>query len=73
MKYRAYEAVVNFDADDQILHGRLLCTRDVVSFEADNVDALERAFHEAVDDYLEQCAASERPPDKTPRLHPTAG
>lgn len=73
MKYRGYEAVVNFDADDQILHGRLLCTPDVVSFEADNVDALERAFHQAVDDYLEQCAASERPPDKTPRLRPTAG
>ena len=65
MKYRGYEALVTFDADDRILHGRLLCTRDVVSFEADNVDDLEREFHEAVDDYLEQCASSGRPPDKT--------
>ena len=65
MKYRGYEAIVAFDADDRILHGRLLCTQDVVSFEADNVHELESAFHEAVDDYLEQCAASGRAPDKT--------
>ena len=64
MKYRGYEALVTFNAEDRILHGRLLCTQDVVSFEADNVDALEVAFHEAVDDYLQQCAMSGRPPDK---------
>ena len=64
MKYRGYEALVSFDADDRVLHGRLLCTQDVVSFEADNVDDLESAFHQAVDDYLEQCAASGQAPDK---------
>ena len=64
MKYKGYEAIVAFDAEDRILHGRLLCTQDVVSFEADNVDGLEREFHEAVDGYLEQCAASGRQPDK---------
>ena len=58
MKYKGYEAVVAFDADDRILHGRLLCTQDVVSFEAGNESELEQAFHAAVDDYLAQCAAS---------------
>ena len=56
MKYKGYEAAVSFDADDGVLHGRLLWTQDVVSFEAHDVNELERAFHEAVDDYLEQCA-----------------
>lgn len=60
MKHRGYEAVVAFNADDRVLHGRLLCTQDVVSFEADNVSEVESAFHEAVDDYLEQCAVSRR-------------
>lgn len=64
MKYKGYEAVVAFDADDRLLHGRLLCTQDVVSFEADNEGELERAFHAAVDDYLAQCVASGRAPDK---------
>lgn len=61
MRYRGYEALVAFDAEDRVLHGRLLCAQDVVSFEAHSVDELEGAFHEAVDDYLDQCAASERP------------
>lgn len=64
MKYKGYEALVAFDADDRVLRGRLLCTQDVVSFEADDVAELEQAFHEAVDDYLTQCAASGRAPDK---------
>ena len=63
MRYKGYEAAVAFDADDRILHGRLLCTQDVVSFEADNVSELEQAFHAAVEDYLAQCAASGRAPD----------
>ena len=63
MKYKGYEAVVSFDADDRVLHGRLLCTQDVVSFEAHDVNELESAFREAVDDYLEQCAASGRGSD----------
>ena len=64
MKYRGYEALVAFDADDRVLHGRLLCTQDVVSFESGDVAELEQAFHEAVDDYLAQCAACGRAPDK---------
>lgn len=55
MKYKGYEAVVAFDTDDRILHGRLLCTQDVVSFGADNVNELEQAFRAAVDDYMAQC------------------
>ena len=35
MKYKGYEALVTFDEDDRILCGRVLSTRDVISFEAD--------------------------------------
>ena len=48
------ETIVDFDEAGRILHGRTLGTRDVMSFEADFVDRIERAFHEAVDDYIEQ-------------------
>lgn len=64
MKYKGYEALVAFDANDRVLHGRLLCTQDVVSFETADVADLVPAFHEAVDDYLAQCAASGQAPDK---------
>ena len=65
MKYKGYEALVTFDEDDRILCGRVLSTRDVISFEADSVEDIERAFHEAIDDYLEQCAETGRDPDRS--------
>ena len=65
MRYKGYEAVVDFDEADRILHGRTLGTRDVISFEADSAHEIERAFHEAVDDYIEQCAETGREPDRS--------
>ena len=65
MKYKGYEAIVNFDEADRILYGHTLGTHDIMSFEADFVDQIERAFHEAVDDYIEQCTETGREPDKS--------
>ena len=45
--------------------GRVPGTRDVISFEADSADGVERAFHEAVDDYIAQCAETGREPDRS--------
>ena len=64
MRYRGYEALVSYNEEDRVLHGRVLNTRDVISFEAGAAGDIERAFHEAVDDYLEQCAESGCDPDK---------
>ena len=65
MRYKGYEAIVDFDEADRVLHGRTLGTRDVISFEADSTHEIERAFHEAVDDYIEQCAETGREPDRS--------
>ena len=60
MRYKGYEAIVDFDEADRVLHGRTQGTRDVISFEADSAHEIERAFHDAVDDYIEQCAETGR-------------
>ena len=65
MRYKGYEAIVDFDEADRVLHGRTLGTRDVISFEADSAHEIERAFHDAVDDYIEQCAETGREPDRS--------
>ena len=65
MRYKGYEAIVDFDEADRVLHGRTLGTRDVISFEADSAHEIERAFHEAVDDYIEQCAETGQEPDRS--------
>ena len=64
MRYKGYEALVSFNEEDRVLHGRVLNTRDVISFEAGTAGDIEQAFHEAIDDYLEQCAESGCDPDK---------
>ena len=52
IEYRGYRSAVRYSAEDRLMHGRILGMDDVVNFEGADVDELEQAFHEAVDDYL---------------------
>jgi len=56
MTYKGYTAHVKVDPDDGVLHGWVDNIDDVVTFEADTPEALEREFRISVDDYLEFCA-----------------
>lgn len=79
MEYKGYKAYVEFDEDAKILHGEVLHINDVITFQADCVDDIEREFHASVDDYIEFCQLNQRPPEKpysgnipvrmTPELH----
>ena len=64
MEHKGYKAQIEFDDGDDILHGRVINTRDVITFEGTTVDQLRRAFIDSVEDYLEFCAASEEDPEK---------
>jgi len=64
MKYKDYEAVIRFDEEDQVLHGRVLNVRDVISFHGGSVEEVRQAFEEAIDDYLDDCAEQGSDPNK---------
>jgi predicted HicB family RNase H-like nuclease len=64
MTYKGYAARIEFDAEDRIFVGHVAGIRDIVSFHGTAVDELERAFHEAVDDYLAACEKLGQPPNK---------
>ena len=64
MNYKDYEAIVEFDDVDLILHGSVINIRDVISFEGSTVKEIEKDFHEAVDAYLKLCAERNENPDK---------
>lgn len=64
MEYKGYYTSVLYDAEDQVLHGKIELINDLVTFEAERVDEVEKAFHEAVDDYLEMCKALSKEPQK---------
>ena len=64
MEYKGYSAKVVFDGDAGVLFGEVEGLRDVVTFEATNVEGLESAFRDSVDDYLAMCAERGEEPDK---------
>ncbi len=64
MKYRDFLGSVEFDEEDRLFYGKLLVIRALVSYEATDAEGLVGAFHHAVDDYLDQCAADGVEPEK---------
>ena len=64
MTYKGYSARIEYDDEDGIFTGRIAGIRDGVGFHADTVADLREAFHEAVEDYLDTCAAIGKPPQK---------
>jgi predicted HicB family RNase H-like nuclease len=57
MKYKGYTARMEFDAEDNILVGKVLGVEDIIVFHAESVHEFQAAFHTAIDDYI---AASEK-------------
>ena len=64
MSYKGFVARVVFSPEDDLFVGRLAGIDDIISFDAETVHELKAAFHEAVDDYLELCASTGKPPNK---------
>ncbi len=64
MQYKGYTGRVEFDDEANTFHGRVVGTRDVITFQGATADELRRAFRESVDDYLAFCAGRGDKPDK---------
>jgi predicted HicB family RNase H-like nuclease len=70
MRYRDYEGSVQYSEEDQCMHGRLLCARDMVIYGGADRLELEENFKGAVDEYLAFCEAEGKTPDApTTALH----
>ena len=64
MKYKGYEAIVEYDADDRTFVGQVINIRDVIACDGMTVDELEASFTAVIDEYLEDCAVINKDPDK---------
>ena len=69
MNYKGYTATFEVDDEDGVLHGRVAGIRDVVTFESETLDGLEREFRTSVDVYLDWCAERGVAPNR-PRAEP---
>jgi len=64
MKYKNYEAAVDFDEEIEMFHGSVINTRDVITFYGKSVAELKREFKNSVDDYLKFCKSRNEEPDR---------
>lgn len=64
MKYKGYLAKVEFDDEAMLLHGEVVGTRDVITFQGRSATEIEAEFHRSVDTYLAQCARRKVAPEK---------
>ncbi|MDR0910654.1 MAG: type II toxin-antitoxin system HicB family antitoxin [Spirochaetaceae bacterium] len=64
MQYRGYIGEVSYDSEARLFHGEVLNTHDVITFQGESVNEIEKAFHESVDDYLEWCREDGVSPEK---------
>jgi len=64
MTYKGYIGSVRYSEEDEVFHGKIAAINDLIMFEGPSVKDLKKAFHEAVDDYLETCKEMGREPQK---------
>jgi predicted HicB family RNase H-like nuclease len=64
LEYKGYLGTAELSEADGVFHGKLAFLRDLVTYESKTAGGLVRAFHEAVDDYLADCEAEGRAPDR---------
>lgn len=79
LKYKGYTGYLQVDTKANILYGKVLDIKDVMTFQGKSVEEATTAFEESIDDYLEFCTELGKSPDKpfsgkfhfrtTPEIH----
>jgi predicted HicB family RNase H-like nuclease len=64
MQYQGYYGSADPSPEDGCLYGKLEFISALVSYEANTVPKLVKAFHFAVDDYLATCKQLDQEPEK---------
>lgn len=63
-KYKGYIGKVEFEEEDDLFHGQVINTRDVITFQGKSIRELKRSLKESVEDYLDFCKERGEEPDK---------
>lgn len=63
-EYKGYHTKVEFDSEDLVLRGKIEGIDDLIDFECQNAQDVEKEFRAAVDDYLAFCVEVGKAPEK---------
>lgn len=61
LEYKGFHGTVHFSSEDAIFFGKISGVNDLVTFEGSSVKELQRAFEEAVEDYISLCEKEKIP------------
>ncbi|MCL2078347.1 MAG: type II toxin-antitoxin system HicB family antitoxin [Oscillospiraceae bacterium] len=64
MEYKDYCGTVEYSAADNILYGKVLGIKGLISYEGDSIQSLKEDFENVIDDYLESCTKDGVEPQK---------
>ena len=64
LTYKGYTRHLEVDEDAEIIFGRVLDIRDVITFKGKTVEEAVQAFQDSIDDYLEFCKEIGQEPSK---------
>ena len=67
LEYKGYNGTVDFSAEDNILCGKVIGIKSLISYEGDSLKSLREDFEGAVDEYLDLCAREGIEPEKAYR------
>ena len=64
IEYKDYCGTVEYSAADNVLHGKVLGIRGLISYEGDSLQSLKEDFQGAIDEYLKSCVEDGTEPQK---------
>lgn len=64
LSHKGYTGTIEASIEDDCLHGRILFIDDIITYEGNTVKDTQKAFKEAVDDYLAYCKETGKPANK---------
>ncbi|MBU3828029.1 MAG: type II toxin-antitoxin system HicB family antitoxin [Candidatus Lactobacillus pullistercoris] len=79
LKYKGYRGSVEYSLEDNILFGKIIGIKGLISYDGKTIEELKKHFKRALDDYLDLCKQKGIKPEKeykgnfnvriSPKLH----
>lgn len=63
--YKGFIGSVHYAAEDRVFYGKVEGISDLISFEGQTVDELEKGFHYMVDEHIKDCKEKDIPLQKS--------
>lgn len=65
LEYKGYYGTVEYSSKDNVLFGKVIGVKSLISYEGESIKSLKEDFECAINDYLEECDKRNIEPEKT--------